>query len=272
MRRPNSRSRNQNLMRVCALAITLCLLAACDRQSVSGKFDPAATPSVPSSTAATKTDAILLKAGGDEPGWALTVLQSGVTFEGDYGALKFAGPLEPSSPPDPNQFVARANGQTLFAKLDGKVCRSSMTGMPFQSGVTVTLGARTFTGCGGEPQAFLTGKTWRGVEIVGKASAGKMPSLVFAQTEDFPVLLEGPCSQRVGIWRLTGESLTIKMDEAIATPVCDRADRESLSALTDLLSRVTRFDVAPDGTLLLIESDTSKIRLSDPEALDPNSQ
>jgi heat shock protein HslJ len=267
MMNSKSASRLHQPARFCASAVAICFAVACNPQ-VSGKLDSAAKPTAVAASPAVKVDWILLKAGGDKGSWTLTVLESGATFEGDYGALKFKGPLEPADPLNPTRLVARNNEETLVVEVTDTKCHSPVTAMPFQVGVSVTLGTRTFTGCGGDPSNFLTGVRWRGVDVYSYTEVGKMPTIAFDEGPGFPFVMNGPCGRQVLAWKLTDEGLSFEVGNREFAVTCFRKDKTDLLTLTKALERVTRFDVAADGAILLIARDLPVIRLSNPLSVD----
>jgi heat shock protein HslJ len=266
---PPARSRAHFLAQTVGLALIAMCATACSPPRDEGTFNPKAAKSSTPVENGVKTDALLLQAGGDEPGWALTVMESGIKFDGDYGDLKFEGPLELTRP-DPAQpkYTSQNKGQTLVADVVPGPCRSTMTGMPFQHNVTVTLGARTFKGCGGDPKNFLTGRRFENVSVAGHMGTGKMPSLVFQETEGSPLVVSGPCGRQTGSWQLTGEGLRFDMASVQAGITCSAADKASLTALTTALARVTLFDVTNEGAIVLLASDQRVVTLTQPVVVD----
>ncbi len=248
-----------------AVALTILSASACSRAAV--RENNPKTEAIIASPAVA-VDQQILKARGDEPAWTLTIMQSGLTFEGDYGALKFNGPLVPSDPIDPNQYIARSDGKTIVVIVTNAVCLSSMTGMPFQANVTVTFGARSFKGCGGQPRDFLEGKRWRHIEVVGKDLGSKDLNVIFQHHEGSPLLVVGPCGRRVNSWVLSNEGLNLLMREPSGFAACSRQEKTSEKLLIEVLSRVTRFGVTPDWSIILIAGDKPVAVLSDPETID----
>jgi heat shock protein HslJ len=243
------------------LALALWCTAACGPMPAAQ--EPAAKE--PAAPAKAEEEKPVLQANGDEPGWGLSVTKDKVSFLGDYGELRFDAPVEPADPAKPDHYVARKDGQTLVAKATKEICRSSMTGMPFPMTVSVTLGAKTYSGCGGDPAAFLTRKKWRDVAFVDGVLSGTLPSVVFQEGEGTPLIFEGPCGRQVGSWRLSGEGLTLSPGRGRTS--CSREDKASLAELDAILRRNARFDIAPDGSILLIAGNMPVVRLANPEVI-----
>lgn len=89
---------------------------------------------------------------GNEPGWALEVRgQSVLWFNYDYGASELAVPIvETHSDPETRSttFVGRSDSAELVVTLTAETCADTMADETYPTRVSVTLGERTFLGCG----------------------------------------------------------------------------------------------------------------------------
>lgn len=93
-----------------------------------------------------------IRAAGQEPGWLLEIVPGGrMAFTGDYGEIRVSAPTPtPEMPPGGDRTVYRAGMEAgdLTAVFEERPCRDAMSGRPYPSTVTVTLGGREYGGCG----------------------------------------------------------------------------------------------------------------------------
>ena len=106
------------------------------------------------------------------------------------------------------RYVARTDKGELTATIVDQLCVDSMSGMPHPQTVTVVVGGKTLTGCGGEPASLLQGAEWSVVEIGGKALvAGSKVTLAFAP--DGSLSGNASCNRFMSKYTLSGEGLAI---------------------------------------------------------------
>ncbi|HEX7878696.1 MAG TPA: hypothetical protein VF720_04770 [Candidatus Eisenbacteria bacterium] len=89
---------------------------------------------------------------GQEPGWALDFRDDGtMRFEYGYGeSAVTAGITRPTVDPDTKirTWKTAAAGGDLVVTVEPKPCADAMSGLPFETTVTVTYGGTTYQGCG----------------------------------------------------------------------------------------------------------------------------
>ncbi|HUG00747.1 MAG TPA: hypothetical protein VML95_02665 [Longimicrobiales bacterium] len=100
-----------------------------------------------------QAEAVDFRAVGNEPGWLLEVVEGErIRFRYDYGESEAFTPA-----PEP-EIAAETGGITYHAVTEAvdlrveilpESCLDDMSGFPFPTTVSVTLGDRTFRGCGG---------------------------------------------------------------------------------------------------------------------------
>jgi len=200
--------------------------------------------------------ALPFTARGNEPGWVLTLSDSGVIYDGDMGARRLEGPLPPSQPTGSG---ARFDVSPDFSfTLDQALCRDTMTGMPHPVTVSLTDGGRALNGCGGLPGDLLAGH-WRVTEVERAAVAEGIEVDMTFDPASGRVFGGSGCNRYNGGFTLTGEGLTF--GAAAGTMMACPDDQMTVEqAFLRGLTTVSRFDIGPDGTLVLLSGDTPVIR------------
>ncbi|MBV9034238.1 MAG: META domain-containing protein [Acidobacteriaceae bacterium] len=194
------------------------------------------------------------RANGHEPGWQLEVTAGQLTLVTDYGATKTAVPApKMETMPDGRRYTGSGEGRSVTVTVVDRLCRDIMTGIPKPNTVTVTLEGRTLKGCGGDPATLLQGNTWVVQTINGTAPVD--PSRVtLSFGPDGRVLGTSFCNAYDGHYRITGEGLTI---DAVASTrkACAAPLMKQEAAFLSILQNVLRFEIQPEGTLVLQTSD-----------------
>ena len=196
-----------------------------------------------------------VRARGNEPSWRLEL----------GTALLFVAPpdlrIEGTAPPA--QFVSGVrqhagivNGRSINVALTPRVCRDSMSGMPYPFTAEVVVSGRAFRGCGGEPEALLIGVEWAVEDIGGTLIDRSRATLDFGV--DGRLAGRASCNAYTTTYKLTGESLTIG---ATATTMmsCAPSLMEQERRFLEILQRVQRFDVGDTGALALYDDLGRKI-------------
>ncbi|WP_322892747.1 MULTISPECIES: META domain-containing protein [unclassified Yoonia] len=184
---------------------------------------------------------------GNEPFWTVTV-DDGLMTIARPGLDEKAFPVTDAGfEPDGAIFVTADTSASLLR--EDRVCHDDMSGMPYPETVTLTLGADTFTGCGGNSRDLLTDRLWVVSEIVGESVA-----------EDIRISLSFDASGRVAGttgcnhwfagYEVSGEGLNITHPGATMMACADVAMAQERRFL-DALAQVTGFEIAPDGALIL---------------------
>ena len=162
---------------------------------------------------------------------------------------------------DPTR-TAREDGFDLAATREGSrfalsataaLCNDSMTGMPYPHSVVVTVDGREFTGCGGNPIDVLTPNAWTVASIGGAATSGRPPTLQFG--DDGRAGGFAGCNRWTAPVSVSGEGLSLGVAAATLMACADDAASKQESEFLAALGRVTRFDIDPQGDLLLKAGD-----------------
>ncbi|HEX6695099.1 MAG TPA: META domain-containing protein [Longimicrobiales bacterium] len=193
------------------------------------------------------------RAGGNEPFWTLTFTPSEMRFA-DMGMADSAAVARPAALATQGgwRFEATANGSPFIAVIERRNCNDSMSGRPFPHTVTVTVNGRTYTGCGGDTSAMISGEAWTVVELEGTATAQRRPTITFGS--DSTVTGNGGCNSFRGPYRITGEGTDIGPVAATKMACAEPVLNQQESKFFGLLDQVTRFDVV-DGRLELYAGD-----------------
>ncbi len=188
---------------------------------------------------------------GHEPGWMLRIGAETMDLLFDYGQgrLSVATP-EPEAIEGGARYVA-GSGLVSATVLD-TLCSDAATGLPYPSTVTVSLGERSLTGCGGEPETLIAGDPWR-VEAIGAAEI----------IADVPVTIQfdgegqaggrGGCNSYGAGYTISGEG--IRFGPVRSTLMaCSEDVMDQERALIDALEGVTEFGIDDTGALVLTGS------------------
>ena len=229
-------------------------LAGC---STSRGAQPASTAVAPGQAPA--TGGTPFRATGNEPSWRLDVGSAEMTLLTNFGQDRLVA-VTPTAQVSggTTRYVARTHQGDLTATIVNQLCVDSMSGMPHPKSVTVVVGGRTLTGCGGEPASLLQGAEWSVVEIGGTpVIAESKVTLDFAQ--DGRVSGQASCNSFTSAYTLSGEGLTISK-AAGTRMMCDPALMDQEGRFLDALGGVQSFSLAADGALLLKTSKGSAIK------------
>ncbi|MCI1192968.1 META domain-containing protein [Calidifontimicrobium sp. SYSU G02091] len=195
---------------------------------------------------------------GHEPSWRLDVDARRLVLELDVGRRRIEVPAPPAQPlRDGWRQVTTTRDGPLAVTVRERVCADVATGMPHPLQVSVSLGARTYSGCGGDPRELLVGDEWRVERLDGRAPVDRS-RITLRFGNDGRLTGSASCNRFSAPWQLHGEGLRI--GPAVATrmacppPLMDQEDR-----FLRLLERVTRFEIAADGALVLVAGDGDRL-------------
>jgi len=199
------------------------------------------------------------RATGNEPSWRLDIGSTEMTLLTNFGQDRLvAATPKAQVAGGTTTYVARTSQGELTATVVNQLCVDSMSGMPHPQSVTVLVGGKSLTGCGGEPASLLQGAEWTVVEIVGAPLvAGSKVTLDFAP--DGRLSGHSSCNRFTSAYTLSGEGLAIS--EAAGTRMmCEAVLMDQERRLIDALGAVQNFSIAADGALLLNTGDGRTIK------------
>ena len=193
------------------------------------------------------------RAQGNEPSWSVRMADGAMTFQPMDGEAVTVKPI-----PTPRQdgtidiYEAKIGADSIALTIASKICTDTMSGMSFPKSVTVAIGSKTFTGCGGEPSTLLQGQ-WTITEIDGKpAIAGSTPTIGFET--DGKVNGNASCNRFFGGYTLTGEGLTAG-DLGASMMMCDQTLMDQETKVLEILKGLAGFGISEDGKLILRTND-----------------
>lgn len=196
-----------------------------------------------------------LRAAGTEPGWSLVIAGESLSFTAPDGTVTTANLPEPEVRADGARRYALAD-HDLAVILADRICRDPATGLPHPLAVTVETAAGQLSGCGGDPAALLRGTEWRVAEVEGEAlgpEAGATIGFRGARVSG-----SGGCNRYAGGFSLTGQGLGFGA-MAVTRMACPSERMASEQRFLAALQEVDRFDLSPDGALVLIGEDRVRI-------------
>jgi heat shock protein HslJ len=145
----------------------------------------------------------------------------------------------------------------LTITLVERPCADTMSGMFYPLTVTLERPGGVLSGCGGEPASLLLGPEWVVESIDGNpVTAGSRVTIAFL--DEGRVAGLASCNRYLASYELTGEGLS--MDGGASTMMaCAPALMEQERRFLDALGAVRRFEIAPDGALVLVAGDQPKL-------------
>lgn len=193
------------------------------------------------------------RAQGNEPGWRLDIEGSQMTLVTQNGERIVAATPSAQRSDGFTRYATRAEGRELTATIFDQTCKDSMTGMPHPSAVEVVLGGQKLSGCGGEPATLLQGPEWV-VEDINGTGLVEHSRATLEFRADGRVGGRSSCNTYGAEYTLTGEGLSVS--KAAGTMMACPPELMRQEALfLDVLQNVRRFDLSPDGALILETDD-----------------
>ena len=204
-------------------------------------------------------------AGGNEPGWKLKVDSERMSLSRQNVPSTILTPTPTTTREgEVYRFNASTEVNSVIVDVTPKLCRDSMSGMPYPYAVSVKVNGEDLDGCGGASQALLAGPEWIVEDVDGKGVIDNTQmSLNF--TNDGLLGGRAACNQYSTAYQLSGEGINtqaIAATEKACSPALMNQDEHFLEVLGD----VARFDFDETGALLLLTSDNRSIkaRAADP--------
>ncbi|RKT27783.1 heat shock protein HslJ [Roseovarius halotolerans] len=189
------------------------------------------------------------RAGGNEPGWQVSIGENEVELIADYGELKRSA-LRPEPEVTPGAYLFDMQGIGARLTLEDRLCRDDATGMPHPHHAALALDERVLRGCGGDPASLLTGGEWQ-IEDMGGAGIVDRSAPAISFDAGGRVAGTSGCNRFIGGYELTGEGLSFSQMGATLM-ACPDALMKQERRLLDALEQVRRFDFDETGALLLI--------------------
>ncbi|HET9044326.1 MAG TPA: META domain-containing protein [Burkholderiales bacterium] len=197
------------------------------------------------------------RARGNEPGWRLDIDGERMMLVTQSGEKRLAPTPAAQRTNAFTRYATRTEGSDVTATIFNRACKDTMTGMPHPHAVEVVLDGKKLTGCGGDPAALLQGREWVVEDINSKGIIDRSrATLNFGP--DGRVSGRSSCNNYTAQYSLTGEGLAVS--KAAGTMMaCEPALMQQESLFLDVLQNVRRFDLGPDGALVLQTDDRRTI-------------
>ena len=198
------------------------------------------------------------RARGQDPNWTLAIGPRTMTLVTDRGALRLdAATPPPETDGDETTYRTVSGPAPVTVAVKRGICRDSADSTPFPDTVIVTVGERTFWGCGGDPARLLQGTAWRVTRIGGTPTPGDgRPTLEFRA--DGRLAGNAGCNAYSAGYTVTGDRIVVteavSTRKACATEIMDRE-----AAFLSLLAGVRGYEVGKDDTLVLIADDGRRL-------------
>jgi len=155
------------------------------------------------------------------------------------------------------RYLTRAEGRRLSVWIDPRICADIATGMPHPYQVRYELDGKGHTGCGGAPKSLLTGGEWS-VETIGGAPAIDQSGATILFMEEGRVAGNASCNRFIGGYHLTGEGLSFSQ-LGTTMMACEEPLSLQEARFLELLQAVFRFEISPEGRLVLHTPDGRSI-------------
>lgn len=153
-------------------------------------------------------------------------------------------------------FTARGNEPGWRVQVFDRLCKDSMTGMPYPKSVEITMNRKSYKGCGGDPADLLLGDEWKIESISGVAVIGNS-NVTLKFDENGRVGGSSSCNRYSGEYTLSGEGINFgKMAGTMMACTPELMAQEQ--SFLKVLAAVQRFSIRDDGALIL---DTGKQQL-----------
>jgi heat shock protein HslJ len=193
-------------------------------------------------------------AGGNEPGWRIDTAEGRVSLVWNYGEQSAEAEM-PSARLDDGALIYDLPDKDLTIHVRPEICYDDATGMPHPDTVLLTVGDRTFPGCGGDPRDTLSGRVWQVTGMFGKGMADDPPAtLVF----DKSGTLGGSTGCNVYRTEFTIGGENISAGPLAATKrLCDEVLNQREAEFFIALRAADRFEFDDSGALVLIDDETA---------------
>jgi heat shock protein HslJ len=256
-RKAASMSRGLHALGQAGAGMTLLSLAAgcAPDQTAGAREEPAvATGSFTNTQAAAFATPLIAR--GNEPGWNVTIGNAEIELITDYDGTRSTFPKPaPETSGDATRYVV-ADANLTITVLE-RPCADTMSGMFYPLTVTVERPEGVLSGCGGEPASLLLGPEWVVESIDGDALiGGSRPTIVFS--EEGQVAGSASCNRYLASYELTGEGLSIA-GAGSTMMACEPELMEQERRFLDALDAIRRFEIAPDGALVLLADGEPKL-------------
>jgi len=188
---------------------------------------------------------------GHGPDWMLTVdegLMSLVVAGSEARAVEAA---LPKSGFDEGAFVYEVPALDLELRVAPRLCRDDQAGMPYPESVTIRLGDRRLTGCGGETLDALAGAEWMVEDLDGGGIIDSSRVTVVFGT-DGTLSGQASCNRYATPFEIADDGISVG-PIAASRMMCPEAVMDQERRFFAALTAVERLELDETGALLLYD-------------------
>ncbi|PAU86689.1 hypothetical protein CK507_13390 [Pseudomonas sp. WN033] len=190
------------------------------------------------------------KATGNEPFWSVELDAGELSLQRMDDKLTRTLPYRSEQESTSRSRIDAGEGeQTITLLVTERLCRDSMSGMPFPQQVSLMVDGETLQGCGGQPERLLQGVEW----VVEDINGGGIIDRSRVTLNFFPdgrIAGRASCNNFMGQYALTGESLTVSQ-AATTMMACAPSLMEQEQRFLETLEAIDGFDFDDTGALLV---------------------
>ncbi len=195
---------------------------------------------------------------GNESGWRLDIGTTEMTFLANNGSTRIVTPtpaVERSA--GSRTYTTKSGGTDPAVTVFDRPCTDTMSGMPHPNTVVVLFEGKTLNGCGGDPADLLKAGEWV-VEDITDVHLVDQSRITLAFGADGRVSGTASCNRYGAEYSLTGEGLSIAKGFTTRR-ACDPPLMHQEQVFLEVLSKVQRFELGSNGTLVLHTGDRGAI-------------
>lgn len=223
--------------------------------------DPESTTAGAGAAVSSTEDAgvALLKMRGNEPFWHATLYPeqlhlAGLNREPQRFVVAEHNVVGASEQGSVSHYTLMAEGSaevTATLQAEAKLCRDSMSGMPYPNKVTLQAhDGEQLHGCAGNPEDLLIGSEWQIVAVAGEpVPADVTVTIEFSDTG--AVYGSSGCNRYSGAYELTGENLLFGQ-LASTRMACAGTQMQIEDRVHKSFAEITAFDINNQGELQLL--------------------
>jgi heat shock protein HslJ len=253
------------------LAASLVFVSACSPEAHRDGEGPC-----PETQAATCTSLLPVEGGGQEPAWRIHVTETEMTLSLDLGTREVRVPVDAIRAGALRMDLRGARGgRTLEVSILRALCRDIMSGMPHPLTLEVQIDGEPLpTGCGGSPDQLLRdGEDWEVLAVNGEPVLPSTQPTIRFDVADRTVSGNASCNRFRASFERTGESLTVAGPILSTRMACEVPGMDQEERVLRVLSGIDRFDLSPEGYLVLsgsagdlVARAAARARTADPPA------
>lgn len=194
---------------------------------------------------------------GIEPGWHIEIGEDRIELVSDYGQTETEAELiQRGSSGRTTRFRGLGRHGPILAAFERRTCPNPATGMPHPYALRVQFEGGELRGCAGQPRDLLLSREWVVTAVDGEAIAhadrgAEDERITLRFDVEGRVSGRAVCNRYFADYTLSPERLDIERPAATLM-ACPDADMQLERRFLELLAATRRFEIDPDGRLILI--------------------